>query len=80
MLILYVQISMDKYKHADYRYSHCPYRDIIGCNNFMCVDCSDEKERYLTYLEYERRRLYWQKLKTYEKNYPFPETINTCPY
>jgi len=46
----------------------------------MCVDCPNEKERYLTYLEYERRRLYWQKLKAYEKNYPFPQEVTTCPF
>lgn len=69
---------MDKYKRADFRFSTCPYRDVIGCNNFMCVDCYDAQETYSIYLTQLSKRQFWQNLKDYEKNYPFPETISTC--
>ena len=70
---------MDRYELADLRYSTCPYRDIIGCNNFMCVDCPDASETYNLFLHYNQIRHF-----NYEKNYPFPtplsETDSSCPF
>ena len=78
MLILYVQILMDR---IDIRFSLCPYRDIIGCTITTCAYyCPDAKETYEIYLEKEQIKLYWQKLKDYEKNYPFPQEVTTCPF
>ena len=71
---------MDRYKRADFRFSTCPYRDIIGCNNFMCVDCYDAQETYSIYLTQLSKRQFWQNLKDYEKNYPFPQESSTCPF
>nr|DAJ93624.1 MAG TPA: hypothetical protein [Microviridae sp.] len=75
--------SVDKYKTADFRYANCPYRDIIGCNNFMCVDCVNSTERYNYYLRIKNHQNDdWQIFKQYfyEKNYPFPQESSTCPF
>lgn len=70
---------MDRYERADFRYSICPYRDIIGCNNFMCVDCPDSSETYNLFLHYKQIKQF-----NYEKDYPFPtslfETDSSCPF
>lgn len=76
-------ISVDKYKRADFRFAHCPYRDIIGCNDFMCVDCVNSTERYNFYLRIKNNQIDdWQIFKQYfyEKNYPFPQESSTCPF
>lgn len=73
--ISYVQISVDRYKRADFRFSHCAFRDIIGCNNFMCVDCPDAQERYQIYLHSKQL-----KQIDYGKIYPFPQETSTCPF
>ena len=43
-LILSVLILMDRYKLAQLRYVNCPFRDTIGCIDFMCLDCPDPHE------------------------------------
>ena len=75
--------SVDKYKRADFRFVNCPYRDIIGCNDFMCVDCVDSTERYNLFLRIKNHQIDdWQIFKkyNYEKNYPFPQESTTCPF
>ena len=79
----YVLISVDKYKNADFRFANCPYRDIIVCNNFMCVDCVNATERYNYFLRIKNHQNDdWQIFKQYfyEKNYPFPQESSTCPF
>lgn len=76
-------ISVDRYKRADFRYANCLYRDLIGCNNFMCVDCVDSTERYNYHLRIKNHQYDdWQIFKQYfyEKNYPFPQESTTCPF
>ena len=80
LLTLFVQIFMDKYEKADFRYSSCPYRDIIHCNNFMCVDCYDVQETYSIYLRQLSIRQSWQKQIDYEKNYLFSPEDAPCPF
>ena len=83
VLTLSLLTSVDKYKRADFRFAHCPYRDIIGCNDFMCVDCVNSTERYNLYLRIKNHQNDdWQIFKQYfyEKNYPFPQESTTCPF
>lgn len=66
---------MTSNERADFRFSICPYREIIGCNNFMCLDCPDEEQTY-------QRFLFSQKLKLYhyEKNLIFSQNSSPCPF
>ena len=69
-------ISVDRRELAAFRFSHCVYRDIIGCNDFMCFDfCRNPQETYNIYLNSKRL-----KQNDYEKNYPFPQETPTCPF
>ena len=69
-------ISVDRRELAVFRFSHCVYRDIIGCNDFMCFDfCRDSQETYQIYLNSKQL-----KQTDYEKNYPFPQETPTCPF
>lgn len=67
---------MDRRELAVFRFSHCGYRDIIGCNDFMCFDfCRNPQETYDIYLHSKQL-----KQTYYEKNYPFPQESTTCPF
>ena len=67
---------MDRRELAVFRFSHCGYRDIIGCNDFMCFDfCRNPQETYDIYLHSKQL-----KQTDYEKNYPFPQETPTCPF
>lgn len=69
-------ISVDRRELAVFRFSHCVYRDIIGCNDFMCFDfCRNPQETYQIYLHSKQL-----KQTDYEKNYPFPQETPTCPF
>ncbi len=69
-------ISVDRRELAVFRFSHCVYRDIIGCNDFMCFDfCRNPQETYDIYLHSKQL-----KQTDYEKNYPFPQETPTCPF
>lgn len=52
-LILSVLILMDSYKLAQLRYVNCPFRDTIGCIDFMCLDCPDPHETLEIFNFYE---------------------------
>lgn len=76
LLISSVRISVDRRELAVFRFSHCVYRDIIGCNDFMCFDfCRNPQETYDIYLHSIQL-----KQTDYEKNYPFPQETPTCPF
>lgn len=76
LLISLLQISVDRRELAVFRFSHCVYRDIIGCNDFMCFDfCRNPQETYQIYLHSKQL-----KQTDYEKNYPFPQETPTCPF
>lgn len=66
---------MTSNERADFRFANCPYRDIIGCNNFMCLDCPSESETYSMYLHYKQL-----KQLNNEKDYPFCENPCPCPF
>lgn len=67
---------MDRRELAVFRFSHCVYRDIIGCNDFMCFDfCRDSQETYQIYLNSKQL-----KQTDYEKKYPFPQETPACPF
>lgn len=67
---------MDKYERAAFRFSHCAYRDLIGCIDFMCVDCPDSRETYQIFLNSENKK----ERIAYEKDYPFPQETSSCPF
>ena len=79
-----LQPSVDKRELAAFRHANCPYRDIIGCTDFMCFDfCRNPYETYQIHLKYVNHQFDdWNIFKkyNYEKNYPFPQESTTCPF
>ena len=75
---------MDSYlDRIDRRFASCSVRDIVGCNNFMCMSCPDPLETLSLYNfsqklkncknESERKRLLFERLL-------FTQRQEACPF